>query len=222
MIQTACCVLKGNMALPEEATIVQTFDVCSLGNGDLAHRSGKLAYGQFRPTDPTNTWTQWVKNYGIVNWLVDYKLDICHLDLVFDFEDPRAICESIRIAIDPIPIMPNFSDFWTWTGTSADPTKNKWSLDLGVMSPWHFVQAAYQMPLHSQSNWNSLRHSAMLRLLSGKKLVLGLYDPGRQQEMLAALLMASFQHPNLYWHYYIAIDDRHVADQINPYWSLAR
>ena len=41
-------------------------------------------------------------------------------------------------------------------------------------------------------------------------------------EMLAALLMASFQHDNLYWHYYTNADDRNVDDQVNGFWGLAR
>jgi len=87
---------------------------------------------------------------------------------------------------------------------------------------WAWVQNALDMRFFSPSYWSDLRHAANVRLATGRTLILGIYDPGRKNEQLCALLTHSFEHPRLYWNYVTDMTSRDPRVSWNEEWRWSR
>lgn len=230
MLRTANCFIPVGRGMTdgELITLSQRNDVVlSCGDGTIPHRFGRKAFGYCQPTHQDNSWTMWLEDFGYRKWLDQQHLDGFLIDTPFEGSAAGNV-GRVAQAIFPLPYCVNFGDVHAWAMKST-PEINLVSKVL-QFAPWHFVQNAYDISQHTEARWRDLKAAALPRLSAGKTLVLGLYDPQikgllqfpEERTMLAALLSQSFEHSNLYWHYYTdATCASGVDDQWNPYWSLA-
>lgn len=221
MLKTASLICKSEWTPDEVVWQAQHFDIM-LADGAMPHAIGKkaLAYGQ--PTIRDNSWTKWLDEYGWKEWVVKSQADGLFIDTPFiDFDIERI--KAIAAAVAPYPIIPNYGDFGTWTRSApAAPAYKLWSEQIEAISKWACVQNAVDMRFFTESMWRNVRAAANTRLAAGRSLILGIYDPARQHERLAAVLTHSFEHRNLYWSYCTDETSVKLDDNWNEDWKWAR
>jgi hypothetical protein len=137
------------------------------------------------------------------NWCTTMHLDGIYLDTPFEVPPGHehamlTAVAGVANAIDPRrrSVVCNFGDLFTWSDSKDDV-----AVAMGNMLHVHFVQDAISTSGFTMERWDLVKREALKRVTGGKELILGITDPQSANPDLAALLVASFQHPNLWWFY---------------------
>lgn len=148
---------------------------------------------------------------SVKEWLDRTGLDGVQIDTPFLVNadnsplDGVRLCAEVANAIAPRIMVPNFGDGLTWA--RRIPALRDAAGALGHLAGVHYVQMGVNLQRDDAvAYWmDRLRPEVEARLMSGKKIILGLYDEGRQREALGAAIMQSFNAPSLFWNYYTAV-----------------
>ena len=223
MLRNACLVCDGNMSDDNITYMAKNFDFF-LGPGKIAHAIDpkKKAFAYAQPLERENTWTEWLDKFGWKKWIQQEENDGLLVDTPFEHYDIQRLDEVAQM-IAPYPVCPNYGDLRTWTRTSpAAPGYGPMSAELEQHFTWAWVQNALDMRFFTPKLWSEVRGAANLRLAAGRTLILGIYDPGRKNEQLCALLTQSFEHPRLYWNYVDSMTSADPRSNWNEEWKWCR
>lgn len=131
------------------------------------------------------------------DYVADHHLDGLFLDCPLDHVDLRACLEMVKALRDSMTqaiLMPNFGSWDAWELTKDIPRWRAWA-ELREITDWHFVEVA--IPVQHPA-W-SARMRGFLKTrdeLYEKRVVCGVYDPGRKQEGLSAAIAHRISVPH--------------------------
>lgn len=129
----------------------------------------------------------------------------------------QAVSDMIAANPDKI-IMPNFGDAATWMGVNA--FYRVAAMSMYQMCRWHLIEVAVDLSKpFDEEQWKRVRSAAENAVsVDGKRLVLGIYDPGFSQAQLAYSIAATIQSPKVLWLYKAAMAANY--DQLwNPWYD---
>lgn len=234
---------RAGLTLADSEYRARHFDICTAGSPEFLPQMRAInpalkMYGYLQPTRRVS-WTNYILGEpssgdvladltdayiialaaGCKEYVADFNLDGLFIDEPFiyaggDWRRVTALIAAIETAIAPKHCMVNFGDYGAWLSTFAE---NPLASQLAWIAREHFAQVAVDTSKFQPREWLRVLDMATKRINGSRLVILGVYDPDRVNEELAAALMIS-GHPSCVWHYHTArpplVDT--PEQQVNP------